>query len=148
MEWALPGTTRHKFGRDRAASSVVHYPRGRPGPVAGPSILRWDERLRQSEGAGDHETEPEKRRADGTSPWEPQRSRSRPVPWHDFLGRSSRFARVACGGEPCIWQPSLARGGCRVSGVHHEGEVRPQRGLAELIFWIRFWTSGGTDGRP
>src|SRR5882762_796002 len=24
----------------------------------------------------------------------------------------------------------------------------PQRGLAELIVWIRFWTSVGTDGRP
>jgi hypothetical protein len=37
-----------------------------------PSILRWGERLRQSEGVGgDHETEPEKRRADGKSPWEP-----------------------------------------------------------------------------
>jgi hypothetical protein len=48
-------------------------PGGRPGPVAGPSILRWDERLRQSAGVGgDRETEPEKRRADGKSRWEPQ----------------------------------------------------------------------------
>ena len=54
----------------------------------------------KSEGVGgDHETEQEKRRADGKSPWEPQRSLSKPVPWHDFPGRSSRFARVACGGE-------------------------------------------------
>src|SRR6266481_5831252 len=57
-----------------------------------------------------------------------KRSRSRPVPWNDSPGRSSRFARVACGGEPCIWRPSLGRGGCRVSGVHHEYEVHPNVG--------------------
>ena len=32
-EW-VPGTARHKFDRDRAASSAVHYPRGRTGPAA------------------------------------------------------------------------------------------------------------------
>ena len=26
--------------------------------------------------------------------------------------------------------------------------ISPQRGFAELIVWIRFWTSVGTDGRP
>src|SRR5258707_15140410 len=46
------------------------------------------------ESGGDHETEPEKRRVDEKSPWEPQRSLSRPVPWHESPGRSSRFARV------------------------------------------------------
>jgi hypothetical protein len=37
----LPGTARHKFDPDRAASSALHYPRDRLGPIAGSSILRW-----------------------------------------------------------------------------------------------------------
>jgi hypothetical protein len=41
-------------------------------------------------------------------------------------------------GEPCIWRPSPARGGCRVSGVHHECEVHPNVGSLNSLFGSGF----------